>query len=424
MSNVEDLISSSDSIQVFLNGVRWNKTQLSRSNTNEAMLIIFGLSPGIYYELELKWLGKKVKTDFSTDDKDIPTISPLESTLASTISLKDTLTLELKRARKDSQRQTAALQSEIDAIKRSLERSTPSDQRSKQKVLALQESVKKSDIAAVEMEEEIKIINETLPILESDYLRIKSEWKTLSEQVKISDKVTNEAIEFHNRNKIEKKQKINNLDHKFDKLTIKKDKLDHLIPELEKKLVQLDKEIEITENELTLTTASDLASKLTEPPNITSTTTTINQPNLASTSTSSSFNRVISPPPSNSQHHHHHHPSGSMYTTTNPYDITPVNFSPFESTFPWSTNSPTDNFALPFPSTSFSRPSTSDRPPPAPIGRPQTHTISEPFNHPNLTSTSFAHVPSLEAYSRRRTTSGPNTSTSNNNNNNYFRNLI
>ncbi|KDN46302.1 hypothetical protein K437DRAFT_218107, partial [Tilletiaria anomala UBC 951] len=73
-------------------------------------------------------------------------------------------------ARKDASRTEAALRNEIEAVKRGLERMSGTDHRSKQKVLALQESIRQANMQAEEAEREAKEVE-----LGLDEWRIKEE---------------------------------------------------------------------------------------------------------------------------------------------------------------------------------------------------------------------------------------------------------
>ncbi|EIM23238.1 hypothetical protein WALSEDRAFT_56385 [Wallemia mellicola CBS 633.66] len=355
-------IENKESISLTLNGKPWTKAHLKHSSKEEASLIVYGLTPGMDYELELKWLSTSSSIESKSDK---PLIAPLESTLRSTVEQKDSLMSELKRTRKESQRHTASIQSEIEALKRTIDKNQPNDQRSKQKILSLQGSINKANKDAEFINQRSKEINQLLPSLEAHHDRLRNEWLTKQEQARVSNDLTAQALHQHEQTFLEKQQRLSVLNHKLDKLFNRKQKLEKSIPEIQKQIDELSKE---------------------------------DESNIA-------FNRV--------------YPTNTTASDTRHHSQRSLSFLPFDNTFSWAppqTSSPTDSF-LPFPtSASSTRPGTgtSDRKVvPTPIGRPQTHTISEPF---------FSHPPfqSFDDYTRRRTNSEKSTT---NNNSFFYRDL-
>ncbi|CUA75646.1 hypothetical protein RSOLAG22IIIB_11893 [Rhizoctonia solani] len=96
----------------------------------------------------------------------------------------DQLTAQLKTARRDAQRADAALRSEIEALKRVVEKNAAGEQRAKQKILVPQETVKQALAAAVDADNEVKELERVLPGLEAqrdeaekDHARANARWQ-------------------------------------------------------------------------------------------------------------------------------------------------------------------------------------------------------------------------------------------------------
>ncbi|KAG8932065.1 hypothetical protein FRC02_001695 [Tulasnella sp. 418] len=78
----------------------------------------------------------------------------LRRTLAASNEQRDALVGQLKFARKEAQRTDAGLRSEMEALKRTADKNASAEQRNRQKVLALQESIKRLHAGAEEAEAE------------------------------------------------------------------------------------------------------------------------------------------------------------------------------------------------------------------------------------------------------------------------------
>lgn len=87
---------------------------------------------------------------------------------------RDELQAMLKRVRRDAQKAEAALQAETDALRRAMDKTAATDQRSRQKVLALQEQVKQAYAAAADAEQEREAVLASLPPLERDQKEIET----------------------------------------------------------------------------------------------------------------------------------------------------------------------------------------------------------------------------------------------------------
>jgi hypothetical protein len=89
---------------------------------------------------------------------------------------KEELAAQLKKSRRESQKAEAALRSELEALKRAMEKTALPDLRSRQKSLALQEQVKQAFHAAAEAEREYEEIQERLESWRQQEVQVKDEW--------------------------------------------------------------------------------------------------------------------------------------------------------------------------------------------------------------------------------------------------------
>jgi len=270
-----------DGLSVEVDGSTWRRVLIRVEE--EAVIIIYGLLPGRQYDIILALMrgdgrySTKVVTErkhlrialqISINDIAEENASPSSSSssiapsppppppltledrlnqLQQTLSLlhsdRDSLSQTLKSTRKESQKADALLRSEIDVLKRASEKHGALEHRGKQKVLALQESVKRAQMASEQMEEELDAVNESLPVLatereqkEKEYRALKAEWDKM-QKAKAKERERLEAM----------KSEITTLNNKLDKLNAKKDKLENTtIPDLEKQMdADLDMDLDM-----------------------------------------------------------------------------------------------------------------------------------------------------------------------------------
>ncbi|KAF8882158.1 hypothetical protein CPB84DRAFT_1965420 [Gymnopilus junonius] len=293
-------------LSVNVNGSAWPRAFVRIDDQlDEAVIIIYALMPGRQYDIELALasLGQpstpirrqvtteddsdqdtaEINTDpesptpdnsTSSDPHSTPSTSPsrtvpgtpphatpqitledrlnqLQHTLSAVNAEREALLTSLKSARRDSQKADSALRSEIDTLKRASEKNAAAELRGKQKVLALQEAVKRAQNSTREMEEMTEEMEGVIPELktqreqrESEHTKIKSE----------ADRVRKERedLEEKDRKRLESmKSELSSLTNKLEKLGGKRDKLETtVIPDLEEKLKGVSKEIETEEQGL------------------------------------------------------------------------------------------------------------------------------------------------------------------------------
>ena len=175
----------------------------------------------------------------------------LQQILTAVNDERETLLASLKTLRKDSQKADSAIRSEIDALKRSSERHALAESRGRQKVLALQEAVKRAQNATKEIEEAVKELQEELPALNKAADEKENEYAILKKE---ADKVRKEREvleETEKKRQEATKAELAALAVKLEKLGAKKEKLENgIVPALEQKLKEVEKEIEVEEQNL------------------------------------------------------------------------------------------------------------------------------------------------------------------------------
>jgi chromosome segregation ATPase len=167
---------------------------------------------------------------------------------------KETIATRLKTARRESQRADAALRSEIEALKRASEKSAQADQRNRQKILALQEATKQSLAASVEADEQVKLVEASLPQLEERAKAVEIEYQRIKEKASEQHSTSTEAMKADKKQINDLEAELVALNHRLERLTARKDKLAmETVPELERELGQLGRKIEEAERSGTQT---------------------------------------------------------------------------------------------------------------------------------------------------------------------------
>ena len=161
---------------------------------------------------------------------------------------KEALSTRLKAARRESQRADSALRSEIEALKRASERSAQADHRNRQKMLALQEATKQSLSASVEADEQVKLVEASLPQLEERAKAVDVEYHRIKEKAGKEHSAAAESTKADKKQVNELEAELIALNHRLERLNARKDKLAmDTVPELERELGQLGRKIEEAE---------------------------------------------------------------------------------------------------------------------------------------------------------------------------------
>jgi hypothetical protein len=138
---------------------------------------------------------------------------------------RDELAAQLKKSRRESQKVEAGLRSEVEALKRAMEKSTLPDQRSRQKSLALQEQVKQAFAAAEGAEKESENISSGMEGWEQDEIKVQDEWRSMHSARDAAREEKEEILAEDKKAMNELDQKLAGLTARFEKHAAKRDKL-------------------------------------------------------------------------------------------------------------------------------------------------------------------------------------------------------
>lgn len=146
-------------------------------------------------------------------------------------------------------------------MKRASEKHTAAEARAKQKILALQEAVKRAQAGARATEEQLAEIESCLPALleekekkEAEYERIKKAAERVRRERESADEKDKKRLE-------RLRAELSTLSHKLEKLNGKREKMEGtILPDLEEQLKQTRKELESLEKEEEGLAVEELAS--------------------------------------------------------------------------------------------------------------------------------------------------------------------
>jgi hypothetical protein len=171
-------------------------------------------------------------------------LQQLQANLSLINADRDNLTASLKSSRKDAQKADAALRSEIEVLKRASEKHAVAEHRARQKVLALQEAVKRAQTATKEVEGLVREVEAALP-----GLRIQRDEKE-EEYAKVKEEVDRAQRDWDKESEKDKKRieavtgEMTVLGNKLERLNSKKDKLEgSIISDLEEQLREVEQEL-------------------------------------------------------------------------------------------------------------------------------------------------------------------------------------
>ncbi|KAJ1603554.1 hypothetical protein NDA14_007807 [Ustilago hordei] len=221
-----------DRVSVTVNGHDWSHVLMGERGSHEAIVVIFALEPESDYDIQFLVKGgqdgahdifraslrTRAERDSSRSTDSPPTIrsaspSPLsrlaapipelaavgpaprrlavlQSELDASEALKASLIADMKRARKESSKQEAGLRHEIDAVKRSMDRMSAVDHRSRQKVLALQELIKQTTIHTKEIHEQAEVTEKEQHEWEEQDAKLEADVEALRKEVEAEEAAT------------------------------------------------------------------------------------------------------------------------------------------------------------------------------------------------------------------------------------------
>jgi len=187
-----------------------------------------------------------------TESPPLPTLADrlhaLQQTLTSLQAQHAQLTTLLKTTRKDSQRSLAMLRSELDGMRRASEKSQGGDMRARQKVLALQEAVRRAERGARECEDEAIST-------EGEWVELDGECATLESVVRSSrakEDVARKELETVQGKwsviETEREGELGTVRRNWDKWEARRERLDEVVNGLEKRLEEVLMECESIES--------------------------------------------------------------------------------------------------------------------------------------------------------------------------------
>lgn len=229
------------------NSLRSRSTPRSRSNSfNTAAAVPVASSP---LAGEPSSPGRSVSPLPDVAVIPTPILNPHDAQTAQTRHLiaaahaeRESLQLQIKEARKTAQRSEAALRTEIESMKKSNEKAASSDQRNKQKYLALQEQVKQAWAAAETAKEDTKGVKSGVPELEKRLAAVKADLDGVRGQWNGVKEEEEEAREVDRKHRAEEDKKLADIVNKIDKINNRKDHKEAERTELLKRLEDLERQ--------------------------------------------------------------------------------------------------------------------------------------------------------------------------------------
>ena len=153
-------------------------------------------------------------------------------------------------ARKESQKTENAMRAELDTLKRATEKQVAPDQRAKQRVLALQEAVKQTLSATVDVEAQAQEAEESLPRVRDEEATVETENAKVQELLSQKEAEIDQALRADKRRIGDLQSELATVTNRTEKLAAKRDKLSkEAIPDFERQLAEVRKEIEEAEVE-------------------------------------------------------------------------------------------------------------------------------------------------------------------------------
>ena len=167
--------------------------------------------------------------------------------VASAHAEKEHLSMQIKEARRASQRAEAALRQEIESVKRAIEKAGSLDMRARQKTLALQEQVKQGWAGAEGAEESAHGVEGGMADLEGQLRAITLELQAVKEDLQVVQDKEEEIRERDRRTRSDEEKRLADMQARLDKQRKAKDKKAGEKADLEKRLDAVQKEQEETE---------------------------------------------------------------------------------------------------------------------------------------------------------------------------------
>ena len=171
-------------------------------------------------------------------------IRQLNQTLSLLQSERDSLAVSLKTTRRDAQKADAAIRADIETLKRASDKFASVEHRARQKVLALQETVKQTLAAGSDLGTAVTDVEASMPTLREQQVEAEKECKLAKRQA-AQAREERAALEREEKKQIDTLQtELAGLGSKLEKLNGKREKLENtVIPDLEAELRRIEEEI-------------------------------------------------------------------------------------------------------------------------------------------------------------------------------------
>ncbi|KAI6104400.1 hypothetical protein F5141DRAFT_1129723 [Pisolithus sp. B1] len=277
-------------LSVDVNGSSWKHFIVHVPEaTDEAIILIYSLHPGRQYDIDIALVGggmvgrRMVVTNDVTEsgsvgqriedngaisvDWDVngtaseevtptDTIIPpmthedrlraLSSTLSSLNEEQATLQSLLKSTRRDAQKTSTALRSEVDILRRASEKAVVAEGRARQRVRALEDAVKKANEGREEIEREIEQNEGAMPSLREREANAEDELKRTKTEADVVRVEREKKEEEERKRKESMRAESVSLTQRTERLNVKRERLEgSVIPDLEAQLAEIELKIEL-----------------------------------------------------------------------------------------------------------------------------------------------------------------------------------
>ncbi|KAI6107854.1 hypothetical protein EV401DRAFT_2001083 [Pisolithus croceorrhizus] len=170
----------------------------------------------------------------------------LSSTLSSLNEEQATLQSLLKSTRRDAQKTSTALRNEVDILRRASEKAVVAEGRARQRVRALEDSVKKANEGREEIEREIEQNEGAMPSLREREANAEDELKRTKAEADVVRVEREKKEEEERKRKESMRAESLSLTQRTERLNVKRERLEgSVIPDLEAQLAEIELKIEL-----------------------------------------------------------------------------------------------------------------------------------------------------------------------------------
>lgn len=174
-------------------------------------------------------------------------LTQLQQTLRGLTAEREALLTSLKSLRRESQKTESSLRAEIEALKRTSEKHLSTDLRARQKILALQESIKRAQQGASESEQQGSGVNREAGEIIERCVEREGEYGRIKGEAEKAKKEKEEVVEKGRRKVESLKMEVSGLVGKLERLAARKEKLDGTALKDSEKVRDVEEEIEALE---------------------------------------------------------------------------------------------------------------------------------------------------------------------------------